>query len=79
MKWLLLVFVTLLVGCAGMPTGLTAVAPITTVGDEAEVINHTTNVDYLAWLLAVVGWMAPSPCEIWKALTDFILRLVGRK
>ena len=69
-----------LVGCSGLPLpGITAVAPITNVGDEAETITNIQNDPGLVWwLLMIVGWMAPSPNEIFKGLGSFLLKLFGR-
>lgn len=81
-EWVVLAFVILLSGCelVGALPGITAVAPITNIGDEADTITRTTNnhTDYVAWLVALVGWIAPSPSEIIKSCANFILKLFGR-
>lgn len=79
MKWTtLLLVVLLLTGCSGLPLpGLTAIAPITNVGDKAETIIN--NQPSTFWqLLMILGWMAPSPTEMTKGLGNFILKLFGR-
>lgn len=74
--------VMLLTACQGLPLpSITAVAPITNVGDDAETITNTTvnnAPDTIWWILMIVGWMAPSPQEIFKGLGNFILKLFKR-
>ena len=67
-------------GCQGLPLpGVTAVAPITNVGDEAETITNIKNAPDVFWqLMMILGWMAPSPQEIFKGVASFILKLFGR-
>lgn len=81
MKILIIILVLVMAGCSGFPIpGITAVAPITNVGDEAQTINNIDNAPSMFWwLLMIVGWIAPSPQEIFKGLADFILKLLGRK
>lgn len=87
MKWVLILFTIMLVGCQGLPLpGVTAIAPITNVGDEAETITKITNGPDIFWqMLCIVGWMAPDPFKIWdgvkgvfRSLGHFILKLFGR-
>ena len=72
--------VLLLSACSGLPLpGITAVAPITNVGDEAETITNIENGPDVFWqVLLILGWMAPSPQEIFRAIANFILKLFGR-
>lgn len=76
----LTLLVLIISGCQGLPLpGITAVAPITNVGDEAETITNVNNAPDLFWqIMLVVGWMAPSPSEIFKGVGNFILKLFGR-
>lgn len=80
MRWFyLFVVVLLLSGCSLPIPGLTAVAPITNIGDKAEVINTVNNQPSTFWqLMMILGWMAPSPQEIFKGFGNFILKLFGR-
>ncbi len=65
-KWVVFT-VLLLTGCGAMPLPtIMPIVPITNIGDEAETITNVTNTDYLAWLVAIIGWMAPTPSNIWK-------------
>ena len=50
----------------------------TQVGDknnqQAEVINNTSSYDPLMLLLLILGWVLPSPSEMWRGLTNFSRR-----
>lgn len=50
----------------------------TQVGDknnqQAEVINNTSSYDPLMLLLLILGWVLPSPNEMWRGMTSFRLR-----
>lgn len=50
----------------------------TQVGDknnqQAGVINNTSSYDPLMLLLLILGWVLPSPTEMWRGLTNFRLR-----
>lgn len=47
----------------------------------AESVVQNTIQDIPPWvmLLLILGWLLPSPQEIWKGIVDFILLLFGRK
>lgn len=80
-RWLGVVFaVAFLTACQGLPLpGITAVAPITNVGDEAETITNINNApDTFWWILMILGWIAPSPQEIFRGVGNFLLRLFKR-
>lgn len=47
-----------------------------TNNQQAKTINNTSTYDPLMLLLLVLGWMLPSPSEIWRGFTNLWL---GRK
>jgi len=77
---ILTLLVLIISGCQGLPIpDLALVAPITNVGDEAEAITNIDNGPSTFWmLLCIIGWMAPSPNEIFRSVANFILKLFGR-
>lgn len=91
MKLLILFILSLFIyGCQGFSIpGITAVAPITNVGDDADTITKTTvnnGPDYFWMAMCIIGWMAPSPRRIWSGVMDvmrgfgdFILKILGRR
>ena len=45
--------------------------------ENLDIIN--TNIPPWVILLLILGWLLPTPTEIARSITDFILRLFGRK
>ena len=45
--------------------------------ENLDIIN--TNIPPWVILLLILGWLLPTPTEIGRSITDFILRLFGRK
>jgi hypothetical protein len=45
--------------------------------ENLDIIN--TNIPPWVILLLILGWLLPTPTEIARSITDFVLRLFGRK
>lgn len=77
-RWLGVVFaVAFLTACQGLP--LTGITAVTNVGDEADTITNINNApDTFWWILMILGWIAPSPQEIFRGVGNFLLRLFKR-
>lgn len=45
--------------------------------ENLDIVN--TNIPPWVILLLILGWLLPTPTEIARSITDFILRLFGRK
>ena len=45
--------------------------------ETVEIVNESDSL--LLWLIALIGWILPSPPEIGRNIGNFILRLFGRK
>ena len=45
--------------------------------ENLDIIN--TNIPPWVFLLLILGWLLPTPTEIARSCTDFVLRLFGRK
>ena len=45
--------------------------------ENLDIIN--TNIPPWVILLLILGWLLPTPTEIARSCTDFVLRLFGRK
>lgn len=48
-------------------------------GEVQELTISNTNIPPWVILLLILGWLLPTPTEIARSTTDFILRLFGRK
>ena len=47
---------------------------------KVEILDITnTNIPPWVILLLILGWLLPTPTEIGRSITDFVLRLFGRK
>ena len=45
--------------------------------EKVEIVNESDS--WLLWLVALIGWILPSPNEISRNIGNFILRLFGRE
>ena len=44
---------------------------------EVTIINEAEN--WWVWMFALLGWLLPSPSEIGRSVSHFLLRLAGRE
>ena len=45
--------------------------------DDVTIINEADN--WWVWMFALLGWLLPSPSEIGRSVSHFLLRLAGKQ
>ena len=51
--------------------------PDTIEAEDVTIINEAEN--WWVWMFALLGWLLPSPSEIGRSVSHFLLRLAGKQ